>query len=129
MHCTFPPLTCCTVSPVLGTAFTVEPEDTVVALGKNAVLRCVPPPSNPPAFVVWRKDNVSVIPSTSLSGNLYLSSVTQDMAGHYQCIASSAVTGTMRLSRVAQLTVSSQWNVMIGSISIHVHVHSLALAS
>lgn len=96
-------------TPVLGSVFAMEPNDTVVAVGKNAVLRCAPPPSNPPAFVIWRKDNRTVLPATSLSGNLYLTSVSEDMAGHYQCVATnSEVPGSMRVSRTAQLTVTGQ---------------------
>ena len=74
--------------------------------GESVVLRCIPPTSNPPAFVFWRRTEDSAVYTASLSGNLYLSSVTKAIAGRYQCVATNSVTGRMRQSREAQLTVS-----------------------
>ena len=81
----------------------------MVKAGESVVLRCIPPRSNPPAFVFWRRTEDGFVYTASLSGSLYLSSVTQALAGHYQCVATNSVTGKMRQSRAAQLTVSGEY--------------------
>lgn len=89
----------------------MHPKDTTAYEGTDVVLRCSPHASVPPADIVWaRNDEVldhasSHRLSVSQSGNLYILGVVSDDAGEYRCIASNSITGAVRRSDRATLTV------------------------
>ncbi len=73
-----------------------------------AILKCAPPYSNPPASVAWMKNGEPLAADDFIlanGGNLYLLNVTNEDEGNYQCTASNSVTGRVRHSLKALLSV------------------------
>lgn len=71
--------------------FKVNPEDTMVAVGDTAILKCQPPRGEPEPRVIWRKDGSRLTTNSRITleqdGDLMISSIEKVDAGEYTCVA------------------------------------------
>lgn len=76
---------------VLRDDFKVNPEDTMVAVGDTAILKCQPPRGEPEPRVIWRKDGSRLTTNSRITleqdGDLMISSIEKVDAGEYTCVA------------------------------------------
>ena len=92
----------------IGTTFELQPQDTVIAIGRVGVLNCLSPPSLPPAQISWTK-NFSQLPNNQRftvlqNGSLMITGAELEDQGIYYCTATNTLLGISRTSQPAQVT-------------------------
>ena len=93
--------------------------------GLPATMSCIPPNSEPPAYVTWYKDDALLVPrsgeqtlhivqSSSGAWNIEFAEVQKQDEGEYFCVANNdyAIPST-RTSRVATLQVGGMKRIVI----------------
>lgn len=95
---------------VLRDDFRETPQDTTVAVGEMAMLRCSPPRGEPDPRVIWMKNSEQLQTSSRVtvlnSGDLRISSAQKIDSGVYNCKAMNAA--GERISTPATLSVQGR---------------------
>ena len=99
-------------------SFVLEPMDTSVVIGQSVIMDCIPPPSVPPAVVLWSRDFSQLNgPRYQVLGNgsLKISEVQLEDGATFHCTATNTVSAVSRTSRGASLTAIGRVRAGSGS--------------
>ena len=108
--------------------FELQPQDTVVVIGSDGLLNCLPPLSLPPAQISWTK-NTALLTGTRFrvlrNGSLMISGAQLEDQDVYHCTATNLLLGVSRTSEPARLTTigkTGMWNGERGTrLESHIH--------
>lgn len=98
----------------ISTTFELQPEDTVVVIGSDGLLNCLPPLSLPPAQISWTKNSAQLTGArfqVLQNGSLMISGVQLEDQDVYHCTATNLLLGVSRTSEPARVTTVGKTGV------------------